>query len=408
MKPLRYCILKKTIFYYLALLFCLISCTEEKEISYSDIPTLTPLEQVGNLRYNDYFSDITYTVLQNDNRKNSVYNPSQVRVIGQNIYIFEAGNPSRLLVFNLAGNHLFTIEKTGVGPDEITFGVDFIVDHQHEKIEILDNRGKILVFDETGNYLFSKSIQDKKQFYNFVKLNDGSYIFSTLNLDKSQPPYSIYHANQNLQITKKELPTPIYLQQFSVVNKTLSRNGDDIFFHQAGNNILYQYDGAERAFKPIFRVPLNGEWVTEEDLVACSLRASGGLFQCQSDLFNAYDKVSHFDRVVFNEDIIAFQYTLEGRNQYALYDRKKQTFKLFNRAQNDMDGGPTYPLLMAITDNALVFTTMNQDLVHSRLHDFAENNKTSTTSYDSNFPNIAHRYQSQTENNPLMVFTTIK
>lgn len=406
MKWLKFPTLKKTAIKYLVLIFCLTNCSEQKEVQHTDIPTLVPSDQAGYLTYSDYFSAVTYTVLENDDRENAVYNPAQVKVTNQRIYIFEAGNPARLLAFNVtSGDHLFTIEKTGRGPDEITFGVDFIVDNPKDQIEILDNRGKILVFDQEGNYLSSKLIPDKQSFYNFVKLDDGSYLFSALNLDKNLPAYAIYHANPDLEITKKELPIPNYLKQFSVVTKTLSRNGDDILFHQAGNNVLYKYSKTQKAFQPLFRVPVNGNWVSQEELITCSLQASDGLFQCQSDLFNAYDKVSHFDRVVFNEAIIAFQYTLEGSVQYGLYDRKNQTYKLFDRAQNDLDGGPTYPLLMAITDDALVFTTMNQDLVHSRLKSFAEHN---TSFPGSTFPFIAHRYQSQTENNPLMVFTTIK
>lgn len=398
--------LQKTAITYWLLIFCLTSCGKQKDVHHTDIPALVPPDQAGQLIYSDYFSAVTYTVLENDGRENAVYNPAQVKVAGQRIYIFEAGNSARLLAFNVTtGDHLFTIEKTGRGPDEITFGVDFIVDNQKNQIEILDNRGKILVFDQKGNYLSSKLIPDKQSFYNFVKLDDGSYIFSALNLDKNLPAYAIYHTDPDLQMTQKELPVPNHLKQFSIVTKTLSRHGDDIFFHQAGNNVLYKYSKTQKAFQPLFRVPVNGNWVSQEELITCSLQASDGLFQCQSDLFHAYDKVSHFDRVVFNEAVIAFQYTLEGSVQYALYDRKNQTYQLFDRAQNDLDGGPTYPLLMSITDDALVFTTMNQDLVHSRLKDFTE---IKALFPNSTFPSIANRYQQQTDNNPLMVFTKIK
>lgn len=159
---------------FLIILFCSCNRKGTLESGKSEIPVVIdllsePESEVSRL--SDISTNVQYFPLQTT--KNSLIGyVDKIVTCGNNIYI--KNSYSEILCFDLEGNFLFKLNKTGRGPGEYSYITDFDISSDNKTLISLSN-GKILIFNNNNyEFVFTKSINLKPPFPSKIDFLPGT------------------------------------------------------------------------------------------------------------------------------------------------------------------------------------------------------------------------------------------
>jgi len=100
-----------------------------------------------------------------------------IKIEKDKIYIVDR-NTQKILIFNIQGKYLFSINKTGQGPGEYISITDMQINTSNGHIMILDEtQYKMLEFNENGNFVCEKKIPSKEPLANFAYYDSNTIVF---------------------------------------------------------------------------------------------------------------------------------------------------------------------------------------------------------------------------------------
>lgn len=156
---------------------CLITENEE-EISFDEL-VKTRKQLFLEQRDDSYLSEIQNVFLYDDN-----------------FYVLD-GKKKAVLVFDLSGNYLRQIGRTGRGPGELLLPRDFAVDQHTGHIKILDSQqNKLMIYSKTGVFIEEKPLSGK--YTAFYKLKNGASLYEreiSSVVNYSHGVFSLYDPN---------------------------------------------------------------------------------------------------------------------------------------------------------------------------------------------------------------------
>jgi hypothetical protein len=128
------------------------SCTEaEKESLADDVINIDSLA-VSPFQYSSYFKQIDYVPLE-ASKESLIGYVQNIHVYNDNFFVLDMVTAKRLFIFDLNGKFINVIGQSGKGKGRFTKIIDFSIERKSEEIYILDQIGKIIVFNFEGKFL---------------------------------------------------------------------------------------------------------------------------------------------------------------------------------------------------------------------------------------------------------------
>lgn len=352
--------LSNILFFYL-IAFSIAACNQPKSQNDTQIIELIP-EKAEELSLSSVFESLEYIVLESPERKDALISYTGVHKLffdGNQFLFFEKNQSMErsIKAFDKNGEFLYALGDIH-GPEGFPSAEDFLVDKKNKRLEILENfKEKILYFDlRKGEFL--GQIKLEEAFQNFVKFNNGNYVFHAGNqVSDTQKPYNVHFSNPNGRILESYLPIPKYFYGFDL---------QDIRFSTASfRNSYLLWDLFS---KDIFRVSEKGieksftieskYWIPQSTIDKFS--KSG--FQERIKIMNNQNFIVNINKLIEWDSNLFFIYNHNKNLYWSFYDKKKQevtTFKIssFNdyTKTNDLDSGLNFHLPYGKYDDNFVF-----------------------------------------------------
>ena len=152
---------------------CLLACVSEKAAdNRKQVCFITENEE--EISFDNLVKSRKQIILEQ--RKDSYLSEIQNVLLYNDILYVLDGKQKAVLVFDLAGNYLRQIGRTGRGPGELLFPRDFAVDQEAGTIKILDSQqNKLIIYSKTGAFIEEKPLSGK--YTAFYKLKHGASLF---------------------------------------------------------------------------------------------------------------------------------------------------------------------------------------------------------------------------------------
>jgi len=155
-----------------------------------------------------------------------------------NKYFIQNSNRN-ILVFNSNGVFIKSIGKSGRGPGELAYIVDFQINHYSNNIEILEATGNLMVFDLNGEYLHNYSVPTR-EVSAFTIINEDLIMFSH---NRSDCGISVFSRKNNKIIQKFfEFSEDFFLNHPFAVKSHFYKYNNEFFLHHSYMNKLYKYE----------------------------------------------------------------------------------------------------------------------------------------------------------------------
>jgi len=269
-----------------------------------------------------------------------------------------------LMVFDIKGNYLRTINRKGRGPQEYLLIKRIEVSQDNDNIIILNGIQSLIEYDSTGIFVRKTVPPSVNGFSTFdiYKLSDNLY-FSNLIKHGYMPAFSFVLFDSLSNIVKMVPNVDIKNSDSSgyklipgimrgVVFARTFRFGDNLRYCIAGDtvrsidnkqntNIEYVYDFGK------FGVPMEQTF----DLITDGTRINLSGNPLEADdfiLFKIYMR-DHAAEPFFPMTITGVRSDVQNQTEYAIYDKKKEKLTLMKQPvkeqlgfNNDLDGGPVF------------------------------------------------------------------
>ncbi|WP_106831223.1 6-bladed beta-propeller [Parabacteroides pacaensis] len=218
----------------IVLLFLLFGCKEktsrilEDKIYVVDVNVSDDMKNIGDTG-TEYFIDCQFIQLDTDTN-NVIGEVSKIIVTDGRIYILDTFKAQSVFIFDTTGKYINKIYRQGKGPGEYLQVTDIFYDEREKTINLLDSRGKILIFNKDGN-VYKKEINFRFYAFNFQKDINGNYIFNSKN-----NPFSSF--NDKITVfssTQKKMYSAFPISEewkykSSGIENELIKSGEQIFY----------------------------------------------------------------------------------------------------------------------------------------------------------------------------------
>ena len=156
---------------------------------------------------------------------------------------------NKIIIFDITGKHITSIQKVGQANGEYTSVMDFCIDTNKKQIFLLCDRPyKIIKFDYTGQFIKEKKLDDL--YFNII--TDSNYIYcnklevgSNANSDYEIDCYSLdfesKHTYLSLRDNIKSLVYSTGNQLTSTLNNYYSRRFDNSIYQLNTKNVINKY-----------------------------------------------------------------------------------------------------------------------------------------------------------------------
>jgi hypothetical protein len=187
------------------------------------------------------------------------------------VFILDQYTYNSLQVFDLfTGKQVALFYPTGEGPGEMKSVSEFDLDEANQRILIYDNSlAKILWFSFEGEFLYEKRIP--LRVHSFKYLSGNHLLFSSIgdandHLGKTGAS-DLYLIDSSFNILSFYKYPKIDQKLSNYIPRDIIRENEEIitYYPRFGNELL-QIDSKKQTIKPIFRVNLGPQGLTQEDL----------------------------------------------------------------------------------------------------------------------------------------------
>lgn len=206
--------------------------------------TINPKKKRNSiLVYDSLFADYSCISLITPTNKDIIGDIDQIKFYEDKIYVADYSQSKGIYIFDKTGSHINTIKQLGQGPEEYV-DIRFVnFNTALHRIELYDSRkGKIMFYDLSGNYLFSKDIPFT--FDSFTFLN-GAYYFYCKFFPSEQGNYRIVVTDSLFNFKNGLLPyeDEMKLTMALKMDDNFYNNKDHVYFYESYNNIIYELSG---------------------------------------------------------------------------------------------------------------------------------------------------------------------
>ena len=359
----------------------LVSCSSVATVSDCPNIILKKSDKVGKLDLSD-LSD-TYTVFKPETTDESMIS-NILRIWRYKSCVYVLDNRNQILVFDESGKYLWKLNNRGTGPGEYTHLMDFAIDQKHDNILLLDY-GRIIRYDLTGKYLdFIKSGDG-------VEIStDGRYAYMKCFDEENGKAnrYSLKIIDLDTSTVTDALPvTDDWAPSCSPGFQTLTfSDGRVLFSRKFDSRIYFLYDKNASATYDI-------DWGTYT-----FQNISGEKYDCSEffRLCRENEFIYSMGDMILSHSLCLFKTNL---NLYGLIYRADDTIKLANNLTDTRLFPKSSPPFKSISVNgdtpeiAIVFNSVNSNFFATRCAD----------------PKIASVLSGmRDEDNPLLLLYTLK
>lgn len=238
MKKINFCLLS-----VLSILVLSCSTGEDKNGGVS-IMTLK-LEAGDSTCTERMFMSILDTIIIKDRDATPLRSIAKVVQIGDTLYILD-DRADALYLYDKAGCFVSKIGEKGKGRKEYLRIEDFTVDKQSKKVIILSNNSKIVVYNNDGSFITSKTLC-KSLIYKIHSTSWG-YIATTLHrtYTEGDDAYLLYCFDKNFkQISKNIRVLPVQISAPNFVSSVFQQVNDKLYFFDPFQGLIYDVTQSE-------------------------------------------------------------------------------------------------------------------------------------------------------------------
>jgi hypothetical protein len=309
-------------------------------------------------------SNIEYLPLQTTD-SSLISRIDKVVITNYNIYVNNRG--SDILCFDKNGNFVSNLSKTGRGPGEYTFIMDFDISSDSKKLILLAN-GKILLYNIIGNeYAFSKSID---LYEGVLKI---SFITGTDNILLSNGPWFGNETSLDLVINLDRdtliIKPNCYKYEklgpgMRAINDAIQyRLGDKICFKEGFSDTIFYVDSKLNQLTPHLILDSHGT------VPPPKVRGDMEYAKAHSEEFSSVAVAYEVPRYMF------YYYLYKSTRHKIIYDKeskKKYELALENGIVDDLNGGPNIDLNMQNCTGTYFYTSVDAIKLknHFQSHDY--------------------------------------
>lgn len=244
---------------------------------------------VSPFQYSSYFEQIDYIPLEASGESLIGY-VHNIHVYNDIFFLLDITTARRLFLFNLDGTFINAIGESGSGKGKFQKIVDFSIEPQAEEIYVLDQIGKIIVFDFDGNMLREINISGQpRHLYNGLEIV-GNSIF----LDIRYPLATLGDQNYLLREVTLEGEFKKDWLDMDTVNKGVGRlyqSNITKSFYVTPNGVFYTKEFMEGIYQ------LEEDQVSVFKAIESQFRFTNEEVSSMYSSENFYTEAANFDKV---------------------------------------------------------------------------------------------------------------
>lgn len=323
----------------ITVIFLISSCGSNSEKQNSDSSLedvdVISIAEITPSKLSDVVDDIGYTALKY-HPEHRAYRIDKVLIEDGLIYIFDYYSGRSLSVYDLKGNFQFAITKPGQGPDQYLEVQDFLIDKG--KIEVLDARGRLIIYNENGVFERSEKLPFVAQAFSKV---EGNYLFQTgkipNELGENGKPCEVVQYNLETKKTDCQLEIHNGKKPHSFKERNILKNiGGITYYSTYFNDTIYRKQGDK--FTPRFIMNFSSNALPDDTFD--QKKSNRDLIGTLND---NKDKAYHTPNLQGNTDLLLTEFRNNGIYRL-IYDTKNELKTVLKTtSENNVDGGlPLY------------------------------------------------------------------
>lgn len=279
------------------------------------------------------------------------------------IYVLDMRYTKKIFAFNKEGKYLNSIGHRGKGPGEYLSINDFIVDEKRNTLQILDSElRKVLIYDAI-NGKFIKEFKLNFWATEFAMPSNNTLLF----FSKDQPSkvgikYSIARLNtENMNydwFLKKDEYDRLLSSEFSIFQS------QNIYYTSYLNDVVYQLTDNE--IRPFATFNFGTQKIPSDKLKKIAFNDIQSLIKLLHEENWSYN----IDNFLDNDELITFDFTLEGRRVFVIYSKLSSNYYYGHRYE-----GPLSKLRVIkniATDNNRFLGVIDADVFRNLKNDIME------------------------------------
>ena len=166
----------------------------------------------------------------------------------QHVIVADRLHSKAIFVFDREGNARTVINRLGRGPQEYTSLTDVTLTPDKEKIVVLDNhKKKLLFYNMNGDFLYDKDMPFHIGYLEYI--DEQTIMALAYGYQKDDPGLASYEQNQHyvyvldtlMNITRSSMTIPSYIKRFGDRVYVNPSNSDTVYRVTKGGNIAPQY-----------------------------------------------------------------------------------------------------------------------------------------------------------------------
>jgi hypothetical protein len=272
--------------------------------------------------FSDYF-ELEKCINLANNDSSVMQDIRKISIVDDKIFILTWGDP-KILIFNINGDHIRTINRYGRGPGEYTYVVDMSISSDGKTICLFDKElRKLLYYNLSGDFL--KSVDLNTDLETFTILNDGNILgYSFLNhaTPLNDTIYQLWHFNSHGKILKGLLPVKReYLGNSIGLASSFNSTLSGLFFIPYTENTIYKITENPLQMTPLYKISFKDKTIPA-NLLEMPRKEMQKAFQ------NSYILSGEFTgtKVV----LINIYSSAERKNLTAIFNRKTNSSVILN------------------------------------------------------------------------------
>ncbi|MBN2167100.1 MAG: 6-bladed beta-propeller [Marinilabiliaceae bacterium] len=290
---------------------------------------------------------------------------NRLKIVSNKFYVFDRYYAKKLKVYDVNGNHIYSIGIKGKGPGEFISFDDFDIDSVNNKIICCDALGKKFVFfDLNGNFIKERKLEFKPE---EICINDD-YIYCYTSIDNDYLLYAL--DRKNYSIVNKMLNKDYYDLNSPHQYPSFSSYNNDVFYTMPYCDTIYQLKKDQTI---PYVINQTGNWsftknynstVSDEEKDKPSLtRATLKQIMSRSIFgYCGYFENDAYSLFLFNKKDIRPE-----NRYYACYNKKDSVFNIINFSQ---DFSITYllnPYYTSDIGTVAVYNTVSYNVVKEKI-----------------------------------------
>jgi hypothetical protein len=255
----------------------------------------------------------------------------ELQIVDDNIFLVSGGgNKGAIYKYDIKGNFLCSVGKTGRGPGEYRYGFMFTVDRKNEKVFVLD-KPKILTYSFSGEFLSDFLLPETEPNFDAIRyFNNKLFLFENIKYGKAKYNWIVLDTSGKIESFKKNS-----LPQFKSINafmdKTVSEFNGRINYWNKFNDTIFSVDSEGYIAKYIFD---QGDFRVTPEVVDNEKYFFGNCFRPLN--------------IIETEKYLIIKYFMSGREVYSVLNKEDNFFKSIEYDSsevkskgfiNDIDGG---------------------------------------------------------------------